>query len=401
MFMVFRGRENKSGKNGWMILCAGLVLALVLLPWAASAQTVKIGAVYPLSGGVAEASSWVVEGVKMAVDEINNKGGIPIQGKNQKIELVLYDSKCDPTTGVSAVEKMVNRDKVVAITGDYCSSAVLAEREVSGRAKVVQVTPIAVHPNITSPDYPYMFRIVNTINMYAKPFVEYVSAKLSIKNIALMAITDDYGRSAVNIYSDLYPKNNIKITATEWFKHGDKDFYTQLTKLVSTKPDAIYIVTDEDSQNIGILKQLKELGFKGKILGCSTYATDNMIKLGGKELLEGMYLEGVPFELNKEKPEVQEWLKGYARKFGRNGNGFSLWGYQSIQVLSDAIQRANSLTDKEKIREAMKSTQLTKVLLGYNGEPKFDAVGQVHPYLGALQYKNGKRVAVYVSTKAD
>jgi branched-chain amino acid transport system substrate-binding protein len=399
--MVFRGSGTRSGKKGWIALCFGIMLALALMPWTVSAQNLKIGAVYPLSGGVAEASSWVVEGIKMAVDEINAKGGVPVQGKKEKIELVLYDSKCDPTTGVGAVEKMVNRDKVIAITGDYCSSCVLAEREVSGRAKIVQVTPIAVHPKITAPEYPYMFRVVNTIDMYAKPFVEFISSKLQIKSVALMAITDDYGRSAVTIYSDLYPKNNIKVVGTEWFKHGDKDFYTQLTKLVSAKPDAIYVVTDEDSQNIGILKQLKELGFKGKILGCSTYATDNMVKLGGKEALEGMYLEGVSFELNKEKPEVQEWAKRYAQKFGRNGNGFSLWGYQSIQILADAVQRANSLTDKDKIKEAMKSTQLNKVLLGYNGEPKFDAVGQIHPYLGALQYKDGKRVPVYVSTKAN
>ncbi len=392
---------RKTCRMGWILIGAALIVSLIFMPLAASAQNLKIGAIYPLSGGVAEASSWVVEGVKMAVDEINAKGGVPVQGKNEKIELVLYDSKCDPTTGVAAVEKMVNRDKVVAVTGDYCSSAVLAEREVTGRAKIVQVTPIAVHPKITAPEYPYMFRIVNTIDMYAKPFVEFVSTKLNIKTVALMAITDDYGRSAVTIYSDLYPKNNIRVTATEWFKHGDKDFYTQLTKLVATKPEAIYIVTDEDSQNVGILKQLKELGFKGKIFGCSTYATDNMIKLGGKELLEGMYIEGVPFELNKDKPEVQEWLKRYAKKYNRNGNGFSLWGYQSIQILADAIQRANTLTDKDKIRDAMKKTQLTKVLLGYNGEPNFDAVGQIHPYLGALQYKDGKRVAVYVSTKAN
>jgi branched-chain amino acid transport system substrate-binding protein len=384
------------GRLQWFALTVAVLMLIPSLLWA---QTVKIGAVYPLSGGVAESGSWVVEGIKMAVDEINAKGGIPIQGKSQKIELVLYDSKCDPTLGVAAVEKMINRDKVIAITGDYCSSAVLAEREVSGRANVVQVTPVAVHPDITSPGYPYMFRTVNTINMYAKPFVEFVSTKLNIKSIALMAITDDYGRSAVKIYSELYPKNNIKVLATEWFKHEDKDFYTQLTKLVSTKPDAIYIVTDEDSQNIAILKQVRELGFKGQIFGCSTYATDNIVKLGGKELLEGMYLESIPFELSKEKPEVREWSKGYAQKFGRNGNGFSLTGYQSIQVLSDAIQRANSLTDKEKIREAMKSTQLAKVLLGYNGEPMFDAVGQVHPYLGALQYKNGKRVVVYIESK--
>jgi branched-chain amino acid transport system substrate-binding protein len=374
----------------------------MLIPALAGAQTVKIGAVYPLSGGVAESSSWVVEGVKQAVEEINAKGGIPVQGKNEKIDLVLYDSKCDPTTGVAAVEKMINRDNVVAITGDYCSSCCLAQREVSGRSKIVQVTPIAVSPKITAPEYPYMFRTVNTIDMYAQPFVEFVAKKLpDVKSVGLIAITDDYGRSAVSIYTQLYQKNNIKVAATEYFKHGDEDFYTQLTKIFAAKPDAVYIVTDEDSQNIGILKQLKELGFKGKIFGASTYATDNIVKLGGKELLEGMYLESIPFELSKDKPEVKAWEKRYSAKWNRAANGFSLAGYQSVFALADAIKRADTLTDKEKIREAMAKTNLPSVLLGYIGKPEFDSVGQVHPYLGALQYKDGKRVVVYVSDTAN
>jgi branched-chain amino acid transport system substrate-binding protein len=143
------------------------------------------------------------------------------------------------------------------------------------------------------------------------------------------------------------------------------------------------------------------LAYNGKVFGCSTYATDNMVKLGGKELLEGMYLEGVTFEINREKPEVKEWRKRYLQRYNREATGFSLVSYQSIQLLADAIARANSTTEKEKIREAASKTDLRKTLLGYYGKPNFDEKGQVHPYLGALQYRDGKRVVVYVSTKAN
>jgi len=374
-------------------LLAGFALMVLVLPVHAE-DSVKIGAVYPLSGGVAEASSWVVEGIKMAGEEINAKGGIPVQGKNLKLDLVIYDSKCKPSTGVAAVEKMINRDKVVAISGDYCSSCTLAEREVSGRNQIVQVTPISVHPKITSPGYPFMFRINNTIDMYAEPFVEFVSKNLKIKSVAFLAITDDYGRSAVKIYTKLFPENGIKVLGVEYFKHGDTDFYTQITKIVALKPDAVYIVTDENAQNIGTLKQLKELGFKGYVFGCSTYATDDMVKLGGKELLEGMYLESPPFELVKTQPDVQAWGKRYKEIYGREGNGFSLWGYNSINLLSNVIKKANTLEDKEKIREVMAKTNLND-LLGYMGKPYFDKNGQSHPYMGVIQYQDGKRVPVY------
>jgi len=358
-------------------------------------ETIKIGATYPLSGGVAEASSWGVEGIKMAVDEFNAQGGIPIQGKQLKIELILYDDKCNPTSGVAIVEKMVNRDKVVAITGSYCSSVVLAQREVSNSNKIIQLSPMAVNPKITSPGYPYTFRLCSTIDMYAYPFVDFVAKEIpDVKSIAFLSVTDDYGRSAVKIYTKLFKEKGIKILATEYFKHGDTDLYTQITKILSKKPDAVYIVTDEDSQNIGSLRQLKEVGFKGYRFGCSTYGTDNMIKLGGNELLEGLYIEGPNFNLVEFKPEVQTWLKRYNEKFDRNGNAFVLWGYQSMQILINAIKKANTITDREKILKAMQTMDLTKIL-GFYGEPHFDENGQTHPFLCVLQYQDGKRVVVY------
>jgi branched-chain amino acid transport system substrate-binding protein len=363
---------------------------------AVAGETLRIGATYPTSGGVAEAASYTIEGIKMAVEEINAKGGVPVQGKNLPIEIFLYDSKCDPTIGVANAEKMINRDQVVAITGDFCSTVALAQKEVSGRNKIIQVTPIAVHPKITEPGYPYMFRTCNTIDMYAFPLVEFIATKLpNVKSLAILAVTDDYGRGAVQIYTELLTKHGVKITGTEYFKRGDTDFYTQITKLLAAKPDGIYLVTNEDAQNIGLLKQLKELGYKGALFGASTYNTDNMVKLGGKELLEGLYMEGPVFELVKEKPEVKEWLQRYAKKYNREGNNFSILGYQSIQLLADVFKRANTLTDKEKIRQAMLKTNLREAMLGYDGDPNFDENGQVHPYMGVTQYQDGKRVAAY------
>ena len=377
-----------------MVLMTALVLAGT--GWVQAGETLKIGATYPTSGGVAELASYTIEGIKMAVDEINAKGGVSVAGKNMPIELFLYDSKCDPTTGVANAEKMITRDQVVAITGDFCSTVTLAQKEVANRAKVILLTPIAVAPKITEPGYPFIFRTCNTIDMYAAPVVEFMSSKLpQVKSIAILAVTDDYGRSAVNVYTPLLAKANVKLVGTEYFKRGDTDFYTQITKLMGLKPDAMYLVTNEDAQNISLLKQLKELGYKGILFGASTYNTDNMIKLGGKELLEGLYMEGPVFELVKDTPPVKEWLARYQKKYGRDGNNFSILGYQSIEVFAETFKQAGTVTDKEKIRQTLAKINLSQAMIGFSGEPNFDENGQVHPYMGVTQYQNGKRVAVY------
>ena len=117
-----------KSKSGFGLMVLTLVATLMFYSTGVyAADVVKIGASHPLSGGVAENASWAVEGIKMVVEETNAKGGISIQGKNLKVELILYDSKCDPTTGVANVEKMINRDKVVAINGDTCSTCCLAQ----------------------------------------------------------------------------------------------------------------------------------------------------------------------------------------------------------------------------------------------------------------------------------
>ncbi len=377
-----------------MVWAAVLVLAAAV--GVEAGETLKIGATYPTSGGVAELASYTIEGIKMAVEEINAKGGVSVAGKNMPIELFLYDSKCDPTTGVANAEKMITRDQVVAITGDFCSTVTLAQKEVANRAKVILLTPIAVAPKITEPGYPYIFRTCNTIDMYAAPVVEFMAAKLpQVKSIAILAVTDDYGRSAVNVYTPLLAKANVKLVGTEYFKRGDTDFYTQITKLMGLKPDAMYLVTNEDAQNISLLKQLKELGYKGVLFGASTYNTDNMIKLGGKELLEGLYMEGPVFELVKETAPVKEWLARYQKKYGRDGNNFSILGYQSIELFAETFKQAGTVTDKEKIRQTLAKINLPQAMIGFSGDPNFDENGQVHPYMGVTQYQNGKRVAVY------
>jgi branched-chain amino acid transport system substrate-binding protein len=392
---IFHG-IRKMGVIGTLLSC----FFLICLGTASNAEdVVKIGVVFPLSGPVAEAASWAVEGIKMAGEEINAKGGIAVQGKHLKMDLIIYDSKCDPSTGVAAVEKMISRDRVIAISGDYCSSCCLAEREVSGRNKIVQVTPLAVNPKITSLEYPYMFRLVNTVDMYAKPYVDFISKKTSIKTVALLAVTDDWGRSAVEIYGKLYSQKGIKISTVEYFKHGDTDFYSQITKIIATKPDAVYIVTSENSQNIGTLKQLKELGYKGQLLGCSGYIYDDMLRLGGKQLLEGMYVEAQSYEWTKdENPAVKQWIQRYNKRFGRYPSVYSLYGYNSIDLLADVVKRANTLVDKEKIRESMTKANLNS-LTGFNGEPYFDEKGQAHPFLGVIQYRDGKRIPVYKQEK--
>lgn len=126
-------------------LVAVMMLSLVATAaWAAGPM--KIGVVLPFSGPVGSDGQRTFNGVELAVKEINAAGGIDFNGKKTPIEIVREDSTCNPRMSVAAVEKLMTRDKVSVVIGDFCSTSTLADAEVAKRNKVPQITPISIAP---------------------------------------------------------------------------------------------------------------------------------------------------------------------------------------------------------------------------------------------------------------
>src|SRR6516164_5794431 len=141
-------------------------LAAVLLSGQAGAQTIKIGVNEPLTGAFAASGTYVVNGAKIAADEINAKGGI----LGQKIELVIEDNKSNPTEAAAVAEKLITADKVPVIMGAWGSSLTLAVMPKLMEYKVPMVVETSSSGKITTTGNPYIFRISPTSAMEAKSF---------------------------------------------------------------------------------------------------------------------------------------------------------------------------------------------------------------------------------------
>jgi branched-chain amino acid transport system substrate-binding protein len=366
------------------------LLGLSAMATAASAEdTIKIGVIQPLTGSVAYNGTTDVNGSKLAADEINAKGGV--LGKN--IELVVEDGQCKPANSVNAAEKLIQRDKVVALSGAFCSSATLAVMPVAQNYKIPLVTGVSSSAPLTEKGNQWFFRATETDALLAKSFAKILYGEIKLRKVAYIGVNDDFGRGAVAEFEKQMKDLGAATVMTEFFEHGTSDFYTLLTKLKASGADGVFVAAETQDGSI-LVKQKAELGLPVKVFGVGSWATSDFIKLTG-DASEGIYA-AVPYASTMTTPKNKEFVDAYTARYKEALGKYSTAGYNAINILAQAIARANS-TDAEKIREALTKTNYE----GPNGHFQFDAKGQASGFTVVLVQLTKGTPKVVASTTVE
>lgn len=217
-------------KRALGLLLIAAALLLVGLPVLASgkgeaepAKTIKIGYTAPFTGSAAEFGTNGWRGVQLAMEDIN-KDGIRIAGETYRVQVVRYDSRCEPTEAVSNTRKMILEDKVVAILGDHCSSACLGMAPICEENKVPGITVECMADAITSPGFDFYFRIYipsGLVSAWASPvFVNL----LKPETVGFLAINDDYGRATTEGFSAELEKLGVRTVSKDYYERGTTDY---------------------------------------------------------------------------------------------------------------------------------------------------------------------------------
>jgi branched-chain amino acid transport system substrate-binding protein len=186
----------ESEMHKWSQLMS--LASLLAVTAAATAQeTVKIGVIEPLTGSVAYNGLASVNGAKLAVAQRNAAGGV----LGRKVELVIEDGQCRPANSVNAAEKLLQRDKVVALQGAFCSSATAAVMPVAEKYKVPFVSGVSSKADLTEKGMQYFFRSAETDRLMSKTFSKILANKLQLKKVAYIGVNDDWGRGGVEDFS--------------------------------------------------------------------------------------------------------------------------------------------------------------------------------------------------------
>ncbi|MFO7595125.1 MAG: branched-chain amino acid ABC transporter substrate-binding protein [Desulfocurvibacter africanus] len=328
------------------ILATITTVALLLCAGTATAKTLKIGSLSPLTGPYAADGNDIANGTRAAIAVMQAEGGIP---GYDKIELFAEDTACDPRQAVAAANKLIN-EGVVGAVGAYCSSATIPASEALAEEDIIMITPASTSPKVTERGLPYMFRICGRDDDQGPAGVKFMKEFLKAKTVFIVDDKTTYSQGLATEVANDAAKNGIKVVAHDHVNQGDKDFSAVLTKVKRANPDAFYISLQNSSSGALMMIQAKRMGIKAAYIGQDAVYHPQLMEIA-KDAAEGAYLTfGYT---DKATPEYKKFYEAYKKISGEPG-AYSAYSYDSAYVLLTAIKQAGS-TDAEKVKaEIMK-----------------------------------------------
>ena len=335
---------------------------------ALAADTVKIGLLAPLTGFAAADGLSVHNSVKLALERINNEGGV----LGKKVELVVYDDRADGKEAVALARKLIQQDRIVGFVAGSYSTPTRAVAPIFQDEEIPLISAYAVHPDITKAGN-YCFRN-GFLGMVEGKSAGYVADKmLKAKRVALLTSDNDFGRALAEGFKAYVKERGkgMEIVNAQTYPFKEKDFKPYLSKIKELSPDMIF-ASGYYFQTGPIVNQAREMGLTMSILGEEGADSPKFIEIGGKAA-EGFV---IVTNLNRDdpRPEVQAFLKEYEKRYGIQPDMVGASAYDGFMIICDAIKRANSLKGPD-IRKAIAET---KDYNGLTGEIKgFTDIGEV------------------------
>lgn len=291
-------------------------------------NTIKIGGIFPLSGGVAVYGIECRNGVEMAINEINAAGGI--DGK--MIELIAEDDEGNPEKTVNAYKKLTTKNGVKIIIGSLTSGCTAAITSLAQAQGVLMLAPAATMTSITDAG-DYVFRAC-----FIDPFQGTVGGKFAAENLGktnaaiLYDITNDYSIGLTENFKIAFENNGGKVIAQESYSAGDMDFNAQLTKIKNANPDVVYLPDYYATVSL-IAKQLRAQGITAPIVGADGWG--GIVDNAGDEVLNGYYSDHYAADSTDDK--VVKFVTSYKDTYKSVPVSFAALGYDCVYMLKDAI----------------------------------------------------------------
>lgn len=353
----------------------------------ASGDTFTLGLICPLSGSSAVSGQILKNATEMAVNEINAAGGI-----NGEIQIVLaeVDDEGVPATSVTAMQKLVEQDKVNAVIGAQASSCTLANMEITKAAKIPQITPASSNVAVTQSGNPYIFQMTATDELHMRNIMKYMAEENGAKTFAILYESSDFGTGGYKIASDVCSDYSLEMVANEVYNAGDTDFSVVLGKMQQANPD-FFIFWGYHTEVAMICKQMQQYGISYPVIG-QGYNSPELTNLGGAAV-EGIMID-TAFDAANPDEKVQEFDKKYTELYGEGYDQNAPQSYDAVYVIKDAVERCiadgKDYKDGEVLNEYIHSTAWD----GVTGITTFDENGRMDKELLIITIENGEHKIV-------
>jgi branched-chain amino acid transport system substrate-binding protein len=333
---------------------------------ASAQQTVKIGAIYPLSGNAASAGNYSKTAIELAVDLINNGNpdlkavpladgkGLPGLG-GAKIEVVFADNQGTPAAGQNQALRLITEEKVVALIGAYQSGITVTTSAMSERHGIPFLTPESVASNLTERGFKWFFRTTPVAGDFARAYSDFLkeqkAAGQKTATIAVVHENTEYGNSVASVIKEQFAKDGHNITQMINYSANTTDVQPQVLQLKEKNPDVLIFIS-YTSDAILYAKTMKDLNWKPSIMIADNAGfNDPSFVSSSGALVEGLinrssFAPGKPGSVSAVINEL------YKKKSGVDLDDPSARAMQGMLVMADAINRAGS-TEPAKIQAAL------------------------------------------------
>jgi branched-chain amino acid transport system substrate-binding protein len=345
------------------ILAIIFVLGVPSLPLYAAQKELKIGAIFPLSGRGATWGMAAQKAITVKQREVNGKGGLKVGGDTYKLEIIWEDDKFNAAAGRMAAEKLVNRDRVKFILGSQSSAVILAVQPITEPNKILFLVNSFAR-EVLAPDKPYSFRMVLTSNEILQGMYPWMSKTYpDLKTVAFVEPNDASGWSVEKDCRRMAEQSKYQIVFSQFYERGTSDFYPLLNKMIAAKPDFVDFSGAPPGDQALMVKQMRELGYKGKTFSSTTMDPAEFCKIAGVENSEG-HISNTHDLLGAYTTEGQKkYYDGYIAMYGKPFDPVTPKYQVYLDVLIQALEKAGTL-DTAKVMETMEKTEEWQTIFG-------------------------------------
>lgn len=357
----------------------GVVIAIIIIAgiWYGGSrkpteeEVIKIGAILPLTGSASDYGEEQLNGIKLAISETPSI-------RNRKITLFVEDSKNDPKEGISAFRNLIDIKKVDFLLGTMSSVGLALKNQVI--EEKIPTIWIAAHPDLVK-NNPWMFRNLPTASQYVEAVIKSIERE-GIKKIGLFYLNDDMGASIKSSFVELFIG---EITDMEMFNKDGNDFRTEITKLLATKPDSIFISGYGTATGL-LIKQLREKGYDGNIFGPGEISSTNTQQAAG-DAINGVIFSDYSPDYTSGAGKI--FRDKYFAFIGKEPGPDSVLGYEEAKILFHAID--NTSGGREEVKEFLSTL---KDYPGFSG-PISIKNNEIQLSLVIRKLVNGEKVLLY------
>jgi len=365
------------------LLTALLASAPILLAAAACrADSIPIGAVYPMTGPVAEDGAVVLKGARLAVKLFNDAGGL----SGNKVDFQVEDGACIPAQSVAAAEKLMSANKVVALAGAFCSSSTGAVMDVAQRYKVPLVAGISTAPGLTERGNRYLFRIQATSQMLADAFAPKMMEIAGGKRVAFLVVNDDWGRSVASFYQASLQRLGAQPVGTQIFDPNDTDLFPYITNIKRAEPDAIMMAANTQNA-VTLTEQLRQMNVKAKLFAEGSFTAKSYYDAvgAGSDGIDGL----MSYVSSFDNPVNKRFVDMYKAAYGELPNNNAAAGFEELTIIINALKTAGR-ADAEAVRDAIAGSATP----GPSGDIRFSEKGQGYGFTVFLTQNQGAKPVV-------